>query len=86
MAAINVVPRRDATRALSPIMTGLPVWVSCPDKKICWIAQDRENKGSAARKGEALRTLNVAFFAKKLRLANNFETISPFSTCYIALL
>lgn len=67
-AAINAVPRRDATRALSPMTMGLPVWVSCPDKINRWIAQDQENKGSTMRKGEALRALITLVLGEGLAL------------------
>jgi len=43
MAAISAAPRRDATRALSPMTMGQPVWVSSPDR-FSWITKIRRTK------------------------------------------
>lgn len=38
-AAISAVPKGDATKALSPRMTGRPVWVSGPDRALAGLSK-----------------------------------------------
>lgn len=67
MAAISAVPKRDATRALSPTMMGQLVWVSGPGRvRVDLAGLPRSGEQSKhCREQDALSCLNYSVFGIK---------------------